>query len=291
MKKGPAPPRGGPNFRRVLRCQARAFKQYRSRLGAGIVARCGWIARDGHQQHGGSGDQKIAGGSDPERRIDAEGNAGNNGNARSENAGRAVDAPEPWRGARADRGDESHAGRKSKAHQEAGRRQDKNTKAGANEKVRAVEVDQERQPERQRKQVGGSRHAPGDEHAGSGKVHALGRHAAEACPEDQAEQNDTERIDGMTEEHAHSLQESDLDHHEAHPDQSEIDGAAHGQRPAGFFDRRPQGYNDRRGDERDRNQNEHGEGQRRDEVAGEHSGVRETREYVRRPIAWRTATG
>jgi len=36
----------------------------------------------------------------------------------------------------------------------------------------------------------------------------------------------------MTEEYAHPLQESDLDHHEADPDQGEIDGAAHGQLPA-----------------------------------------------------------
>ena len=39
-----------------------------------------------YQQHGGNDDQEIAGGSDPERRIDAEGNAGDNGNARSEDA-------------------------------------------------------------------------------------------------------------------------------------------------------------------------------------------------------------
>ena len=85
----------------------------------------------------------------------------------------------------------------------------------------------------------------------------------------------------MTEEYAHSLQESDLDHHEADPDQGEIDGAADGQLPAGFSDRRPQRNDDRSGDERDRNQNEHGEGQRRDEVSGEHAGVSEMREYVR----------
>src|SRR5467141_855700 len=101
-----------------------------------------------YQQHGGSGDQEIAGGSDPECRVDAEGNAGDNGNARGENACSAVDAPEPRRGARAYRGRESHAGGKSKAHQEASRRQDKDTEAGANEKVRSIEVDQERgQPE------------------------------------------------------------------------------------------------------------------------------------------------
>jgi len=50
------------------------------------------------------------------------------------------------------------------------------------------------------------------------KAHALGCHAAEACQKDQAEQNDTKRVDGMTEEDAHSLQESNLDHHEADPD-------------------------------------------------------------------------
>ena len=112
-----------------------------------------WLDRapSEHQQHGGSGDQEVAGGSDPERRIDAEGNAGDNGNARSENACTAVDAPEPGHGAGIDRGDQSHAGRKSKAHQEACRRQDKDTKAGANEKVRSIEAEQERQPERQRK--------------------------------------------------------------------------------------------------------------------------------------------
>src|SRR5215467_7368113 len=85
----------------------------------------------------------------------------------------------------------------------------------------------------------------------------------------------------MTEEHAHSLQESDLDHHEADPDQGEIDGAADGQLPAGFSDRRPQWNDDRSGDERDRNQNEHGEGQRRDEVSSDHPGVSEMREQVR----------
>ena len=101
-----------------------------------------------HQQHCGSGDQEIAGGSDPERRIDAEGNAGDNSNARSENAGSAVDAPEPRRGAGADCRDQPHAGRKSKAHQEACWRQHKNTEAGANKKVRSIEVDEERgQPE------------------------------------------------------------------------------------------------------------------------------------------------
>src|SRR5438552_4121571 len=73
------------------------------------------------------------------------------------------------------------------------------------------------------------RHAPGDEHAGSGQARALGCHAAEACPEDQAEQNDAQCVDGMTEKDAHSLQESDLDHHETDPDQGEIDGAAHDQ--------------------------------------------------------------
>ena len=46
----------------------------------------------GYQQHGGSGDQEIAGGSDPEHRVDAKGNAGDNGNARSENACSTVDA-------------------------------------------------------------------------------------------------------------------------------------------------------------------------------------------------------
>jgi hypothetical protein len=58
----------------------------------------------------------------------------------------------------------------------------------------------------------------------------------------------------------HSLQESDLDHHEADSDQGEIAGAAHDQLPSGLFDRRPQGNNDRSGDQRDRNHNEHGEG-------------------------------
>src|SRR3954462_11126305 len=69
-----------------------------------------------YQQYIGSGDQEIAGGSDPECRVDAEGNAGDNGNARSENACSAVDAPEPWRGAGADCRNQTHAGRKSEAH-------------------------------------------------------------------------------------------------------------------------------------------------------------------------------
>src|SRR5947209_16754760 len=115
-----------------------------------------------YQQHGGSGDQEIAGGSDPECRVDAEGNAGDNGNARSENACSAVDAPEPRRGAGADCRDQTHAGRKSKAHQEACWREDKNTEAGANEKVRSIEVDEKPgQPERQCKQLSSTRHAPG----------------------------------------------------------------------------------------------------------------------------------
>jgi hypothetical protein len=46
-----------------------------------------------HQQNGRSGDQEVAGGSDPERRIDAEGNTGDHGNTRGENARSAVDAP------------------------------------------------------------------------------------------------------------------------------------------------------------------------------------------------------
>ena len=70
-------------------------------------------------------------------------------------------------------------------------------------------------------------------------------------------------------------------------DQSEIDGAAHGQLPAGS-DRRPQRNDDRYGDERDRNQNEHGEGQRRDEVAGDHSGVSEAARTGPGRTAWRT---
>ena len=85
----------------------------------------------------------------------------------------------------------------------------------------------------------------------------------------------------MTEEDAQSLQESDLDHHEADPDQGKIAGAAHHQFPTGFSDCRPQGNNDRSGDQRDRNHNEHGEGQRRHEVAGEHPGMSEMGEYVR----------
>src|ERR1700687_1846361 len=93
-----------------------------------------------HQQYGWSGDQEIAGSSDPERRIDAEGNTGDQGNTRGENACSAVDAPEPGHGAGIDRGDQSHAGRKSKAHQEACRRQDEDTKAGANKKVRSIEA-------------------------------------------------------------------------------------------------------------------------------------------------------
>jgi hypothetical protein len=108
-----------------------------------------WSRAGEHQQNGGSGDQEIAGRSDPERRVDAEGNAGDNSNARSENAGSAVDAPEPRRGAGADCRDQTHAGRKSKAHQEACWRQHKNTEAGANEEVCSIEVDEERgQPER-----------------------------------------------------------------------------------------------------------------------------------------------
>lgn len=95
----------------------------------------------------------------------------------------------------------------------------------------------------------------------------------------------------MTEEDAHSLQESDLDHHEADPDQGEIAGAAHDQLPTGFLDRRPQGNNDRRGDQRDRNHNEHGEGQRRNEVAGKHPGVSKMRENVRVEYLGRTLTG
>src|SRR5439155_1859103 len=98
------------------------------------------------------------------------------------------------------------------------------------------------------------------------------------CPEDQAEQNDTQCVDGMTEEDAHPLQESDLDHHEADTDQAEINGSAYGQLPAGFSDCRLQRNDDGSADERDRNQNEHGEGQRRDEVTREHSGVSEMRE-------------
>jgi hypothetical protein len=153
----------------------------------------------GHQQHGGSGDQKVAGSSDSERCIDAERNAGDNGNACSENTCTAVDAPEPGHGPGIDRGNQSHGGRKSKAHQEACRRQHKDTKAGANDKVRYIEAEHDRQPERQRKLVSGTRHAPGHKLAGSVQAHALGCHAAQACPKDQAEQNDTERVDGMTE--------------------------------------------------------------------------------------------
>ena len=92
-----------------------------------------------HQQHGGSGDQKVAGSSDSERCIDAERNAGDNGKACSENACTAVDAPEPGHGPGVDRGNQSHAGRKSKAHQETCRRQHKDTKAGANDKVRSID--------------------------------------------------------------------------------------------------------------------------------------------------------
>ena len=224
-----------------------------------------------YQQYGGSGDQEVAGGSDPERRVDAEGNAGDDGNARGEDACGSVDAPEPRRGTGVDCGDQAHAGRKSKAHQEACRRQDENTEAGTNEEARSIEVGEERgQPERQRKQVGGARHAPDDEPAGAGELHALGCHAAETRPKDQAEQDDAEGIGGMTEEDAHPLQESDLDHHEADPDQAEIDGAAHGQLPAGFSDRRLQRNDDRGADEHDRYQDEHGEGQRRDQVARDH---------------------
>jgi hypothetical protein len=47
-----------------------------------------------YQQHGGNDDQEIIGGSDPERRVDAEGNAGDNGNARSKDACGSVD-PSP----------------------------------------------------------------------------------------------------------------------------------------------------------------------------------------------------
>ena len=94
-----------------------------------------------HQQYAGSRDPEIAGSTDPERGINAEGNTGDQGNTRGENACTAVDAPEPRRGARTDCGDQSHAGRKSKAHQEACRRQDKDTKAGANEKVRSIEAE------------------------------------------------------------------------------------------------------------------------------------------------------
>ena len=62
-----------------------------------------WIGMVGsrageHQQNGWSGDQEIAGSSDPERRIDAEGNTGDQGNTRGENACTAVDAPEPGPG-------------------------------------------------------------------------------------------------------------------------------------------------------------------------------------------------
>ena len=188
--------------------------------------------------------------SNPERHVDAKGNAGNDGDARSQNACSAIDAPEPWRGAGADCRDQAHAGRKSKAHQDARWRQHKNTEAGANEKVRSIEVGEERrQPERQSKQVTGARHAPGDELAGPGKPHALGCHAADACPKDQAEQNDAEGIGRMTEEDAHPLQESDLDRHEADPDQGEINGAAHGQLRAGFSDRRLQRNDDRSADQ------------------------------------------
>src|SRR5262249_56066612 len=131
--------------------------------------------------------------------VDAEGNAGDNSNTRSENACSAVDSPEPRRGAGADCRDQTHAGRKSKTHEEACWRQDKDTKAGTNEKLRSIELDEQRgQPERQRKQVRDTCHAPGYELAGPGKVHALGCHAAEACPEDQAEQNDTQRVGGLT---------------------------------------------------------------------------------------------
>jgi hypothetical protein len=52
-----------------------------------------------YQQRGGRGDQEIAGGSEPKRRVNAEGNAGDNSNARSENDGSTVDAPKPRRGA------------------------------------------------------------------------------------------------------------------------------------------------------------------------------------------------
>ena len=63
-----------------------------------------------------------------------------------------------------------------------------------------MEVDEEPgQPERQHKHISGTPNAPGYELAGSGKTHALGCHAAEVCPEDQAEQNDARYIGKMTE--------------------------------------------------------------------------------------------
>src|SRR6185437_1631995 len=91
--------------------------------------------------YGWSGDQEIAGSSDPERRIDADGNTGGQGDTRGENARTAVDAPEPGHWPGIDCGDQSHAGRKSKAHQEACGREDKDTKAGANDKVRSIEAE------------------------------------------------------------------------------------------------------------------------------------------------------
>jgi hypothetical protein len=65
------------------------------------------------------------------------------------------------------------------------------------------------------------------------------------------------------------------------PKQDEIGGAAQGQPPAGFSDGGAQRNDDGSADERNRNQNEHGECQCRDEVAGEHPSVGKMREHVR----------
>ena len=85
--------------------------------------------------------------------------------------------------------------------------------------------------------------------------------------QDQAEEDDAERIDRMTQEYADALEQGDLGHHEADADQREVGVPATVSVDAARAHRRSKRNDDRRRDENRRYEDQHGQGQGRAQVA------------------------
>ena len=99
-----------------------------------------------------------------------------------------------------------------------------NRQSGSDQEARALKPKQDvGQPERQEKEVQTGQSRPADQPRAAVERNTLGHQAADAGRQDQAEEDDAERINRVAQKHADALKQADLNHHEADADQAEIE--------------------------------------------------------------------
>jgi len=163
---------------------------------------------------------------------------------------------------------EPESGGKPESHQQPRRRDDGQAQPGPQEGIGSRPRGHEsRQPPEQTRDIYRYCHRPRAECHARVKTHAFRERAAESGGEDQAEQDDGKRAHRVTQIEAQPLQQAHFDQHEAESKQCKVERAAGHEPGPDLAQRRAERHHDRRRHQRDRDHQDHRQGERREEIA------------------------